>query len=156
MSITREAVQNLIVEAQKSLPVNIVSLCNSFGIRVYEVESWAENSGMIKKNSDGDSYSIYVNATHSKARRRFTIAHELAHWILHRDIIGDGILDDGLYRSGLPTPVEVEANRFAADILMPKLQVNEEWQKPDCDLECMASIFGVSRQAMAIRLGLPL
>ena len=38
MSITREAVQNLIVEAQKSLPVNIVSLCNSFGIRVYEVE----------------------------------------------------------------------------------------------------------------------
>lgn len=156
MNISRDAVQSLIVEAQKTLPVDIVALCNSFGIKVYEVENWVENSGMIKKCSDSDSYSIFVNAVHSKARRRFTIAHELAHWILHRDIIGDGILDDGLYRSGLPTPIEVEANRFAADILMPKLKVNDEWQKPDCDLDRLASIFGVSRQAMAIRLGVPI
>ncbi len=156
MNVSRDAVQNLIVEAQKSLPVDVVALCNRFGIKVYEVQDWAENSGMIKKNPDGDSYSVYVNATHSKVRQRFTIAHELAHWILHRDIIGDGILDDGLYRSGLPTPVEVQANRFAADILMPKSKVNEEWQNPDCDLDSMAGIFGVSRQAMAIRLGVPL
>ena len=75
---------------------------------------------------------------------------------MHRELIGDGVLDDGLYRSGLPVQIEVEANRFAADLLMPKSLVNREWQKQDNDIVSMATLFDVSKAAMAIRLGVPL
>ena len=157
MNPLNEEVKNRIVEAQKTIPVDIIALCKNLGIRVFEVKSWTNKmSGMIRRDADTGSYSIYVNSSHPDTRCRFTIAHELAHWILHRDLIGDGILDDGLYRSGLPTHVEVEANRFAADILMPKRRIHDEWQKPDSDLASMAVLFDVSKAAMAIRLGVPI
>jgi hypothetical protein len=37
----------------------------------------------------------------------------------HRDLIGDGLIDDGMYRSKLGGDYERQANRFAAEILMP-------------------------------------
>ena len=47
-------------------------------------------------------YAIFVNkGDRYKTRQRFTIAHKIAHFILHREAIGDGIVDDALYRSGL-------------------------------------------------------
>lgn len=60
--------------------------------------------------------AIYVNKGHHVNRRRFTTAHEIAHFILHQDFIGDGIADDGLYRSKLSNAMEAQANKLAADI----------------------------------------
>lgn len=157
MSTFNDEIEKTILEAQKNIPVDIISLCKDLGLRVFRVQNWTQAmSGMIRKDAEGETFSIYVNATHSNTRQRFTIAHELAHWILHRELIGDGVLDDGLYRSGLPVQIEVEANRFAADLLMPKSLVNREWQKQDNDIVSMATLFDVSKAAMAIRLGVPL
>ena len=157
MSTFNDEIEKTILEAQKNIPVDIISLCKDLGLRVFRVQNWTQAmSGMIRKDAEGETFSIYVNATHSNTRQRFTIAHELAHWILHRELIGDGVLDDGLYRSGLPVQIEVEANRFGGDLLMPKSLVNREWQKQDNDIVSMATLFDVSKAAMAIRLGVPL
>ncbi len=79
---------------------------------------------MIRRDAQdgGESgYVIYVNALHSEVHRRFTIAHECDHFVLHRSLIGDGIVKDALMRAqGFSSRVEYQANQFAADMLMPR------------------------------------
>lgn len=85
-------------------------------------------------------------------RRRFTAAHEIAHFILHRNKIGDSISDDEWYRSGLSNPEEVEANRFAARLLMPDHLLKQCAPVWNFDKGVLAKLFEVSEEAMAIRL----
>lgn len=147
----------IIKRHQKELPVDVVALAGAFGATVYRANSWPDNaSGMIKtdrKLGGSEGLVIYVNANHHINRRRFTVAHEIAHIIHHRDRIGDGITTDGLYRSGLGSGVERVANRAAGNILMPwswiDRLINEEGVESVDDL---ARRFQVSHDAMAIQL----
>lgn len=138
--------------------VDVVAIGEEMGIRFFKTEGWKDFvSGMIRKEEEG--YTIYVNANHTVKRRRYTAAHELAHYILHKreigDRIGNSITDDSLYRSGLSNATESEANYLAEDILMPEDQVNEMWLDPMSSLDKMAKYFNVSKQAMAVRLRVP-
>lgn len=137
------------------LPVQMVALAGDLGIDVYTVPNWpADLSGMIARTDDTPSgFTIYVNQSHPETRRRFTLAHECAHAILHPDLIGDGITDDALYRSGLSSRVEAQANRLAADILMPRNRLDELIELGITSVAELARRFNVSEQAMAIRLG---
>jgi Zn-dependent peptidase ImmA (M78 family) len=109
---------------------------------------------MIKKSETSPSgFDIFVNANHPETRRRFTIAHEIAHAVLHPHLIGDGITDDALLRSGLSDAVEAQANRMAADILMPWKKLNEYLDRGVTEIDDLARAFNVSPQSMAIRLG---
>jgi len=109
-------------------------------------------SGAIQQRP-GKSCIILVNDMDSEARARFTIAHELGHYFLHMDSMPPN--DSGLItclRSD-SSPIETQANRFAAELLMPEALVRQEYAKmviPVC--ESLAEIFQVSNQAMEIRL----
>ena len=112
---------------------------------------------MIKRDTEdgGESgYAIYVNANHSETRRRFTIAHEIAHYVLHKNLIRDGIVDDPLYRSGLSSLIETEASRFATEILMPTHLIRAAIRK-ESSISKLAKQFAVSSKATAIRLQVP-
>lgn len=149
-----EKVQHIIDAHQESAPVPVVSLAKALGLSVYTLDTFPDDlSGMIKKEED-ESYGIYVNSKHHPNRRRFTIAHEVGHFILHKKYIGDGIVDDALYRSGLGSIMETEANTFAAELLMPFHLLSRE-SSPDKSIKDMAAIFEVSEAAMGIRLGEP-
>lgn len=96
---------------------------------------------------------IYVNAADSDERRRFTIAHELGHWVLHRDYF---LQHPNKYRifprfaqPDYNDPFEREANRFAADLLVPDHLIKPVRGAAPSRL---AAIFGVSKQMMEIRL----
>lgn len=134
-----------------------VNIANALGIKVYRVPNWpGDLSGMVRRNDDAvGGFDIFVNANHPEVRRRFTIAHEIAHVILHPHLIGDGITDDALLRSGLSNSVEAQANRLAADILMPRDKLNECIQGGMTSVPILARHFQVSEQSMAIRLGVP-
>ncbi|WP_426235803.1 ImmA/IrrE family metallo-endopeptidase [Pararhizobium sp. DWP1-1-3] len=133
--------------------MDVVGLANRLGIKVYEA-AWPDTiSGKIQKDRSkggGSGFAIFVNKTHSKKRKRFTIAHEVAHFVLHEDLIGDGIFDDALYRSGLSNKVEQQANGLAADILMPWQVIQANMDK---STEELAEMFDVSNAAMTARLG---
>lgn len=138
-----------------STPVRVVPIANSLGIEVYRASNWPYRlSGVIKRNADG-LFDIYVNADHPGARRRFAIAHELAHCILHTAAIGNGIAEDALFRSSLPNSMEAEANRLAADILMPWHLLDPIIASGTTDIRRLAQEFNVSNSAMSIRLGVP-
>jgi Zn-dependent peptidase ImmA (M78 family) len=73
------------------------------------------------------------------------------------DETAGGIRDNVLYRSGAPSRVEFEANRLAADLVMPPALIDEEIRKiegqlSEPELEALARRFGVSKAAMEIRV----
>ena len=95
---------------------------------------------------------VYVNGAEPAQRRRFTLAHELGHWICQ---CLEGTAAPVYCRAteiGLDPSVkalEREANVFAAELLMPEPAVRSAWNgDPD---EC-ADRFGVSGEAMRWRL----
>lgn len=94
-----------------------------------------------------------VNRHEHRNRQRFTIAHEIAHYVLHRDVIGNELVDDTFYRSGLSEQREWEANALAAEILMPWHLITEIMRGGERDVEKLAEALQVSPAAMNIRLG---
>lgn len=142
---------------QNNIPIRIGDLAKSFGIDVKISTLDVGISGMIHPDKGG--YKIVINKHEPEYRRRFTLAHELAHFILHRDLIGSGISDNVLYRSQLSDAREAEANRLASDILMPVDKVNELRSellvsKLADAVSLLAHRFKVSEEAMRIRLGM--
>lgn len=139
-------------------PVPVGGIARELGIEVKVSALGPGKSGMIQRS--GNSYIIKLNRFESPERQRFTLAHELAHFLLHRDIIDaspDGITDNVLYRSGAPDVVEYEANALAADILMPREQVKSKLAAiggriSDAAISACADYFRVSKGAMEVRL----
>ena len=153
--ILSERYKNIIRQKQQNFSVETLPLAKDLGLSVYKVDGWKDDlSGMIKREIDGrsTSYSIYVNKNHPTTRRRFTIAHEIAHFLLHKDFINDGIVDDGLYRSGLPSAIETEANNLAAAILMPWNLINEAMKDGHSTIPLLAKALNVSKSTMSIRM----
>ena len=141
---------------QKEFPIKVGAIAKELGIIVKKATLSAGISGEIKE--EGDSVVIRVNRHDVKQRQRFTVAHEIAHFLLHRDEIGDGITDDVLYRSSLSDEMEAQANRLAADIIMPwKLIENSlkplQGKKIEEKIEIIAYEAEVSTTAMKIRFG---
>jgi Zn-dependent peptidase ImmA (M78 family) len=78
----------------------------------------------------------------------------MAHFLKHRDRVQNRLRDDRMYRSGLGTTVENEANALAADLLMPRRVVARLRNSGMKDVRTLASKFEVSLEAMERRLGI--
>lgn len=139
----------IIKDNQKSCPVRITAITEEYGIDVYNSSMSRNISGAIIK--EGDKYVIYVNDKHPKNRQRFTIAHEIAHYILHKEKIGDNLTDNAMYRSKLSNVFERQANILASEILMP-VNFVMQFIEENKSVSEMASLFKVSEGAMRIRL----
>ncbi len=140
-----------------TVPVRVGALAKALGLKVVEAALPLNISGLIQPDGE-EGFIIKVNRFESKERQRFTIAHEISHFLLHRDKINAGVVDSVLYRSRLSSRIEAEANKLAADILMPVNQVEdclgtEEFYDNNDRVASLAQHFGVSKQAMGIRLG---
>jgi Zn-dependent peptidase ImmA (M78 family) len=118
-----------------------------------------EISGLIEPSDSAPSrFRIRLNRHEMVERQRFTLAHEIAHFLLHRSEIGGGLVDDALYRSSLSTRKEVEANKLASKLVMPDGLVAQERRKVshlplDEQISRLAKLFRVSEAAMRIKLG---
>jgi Zn-dependent peptidase ImmA (M78 family) len=148
----------------KTLPVAVDEIAVGLGAQLkYEpFDGNDDMSGMLFR--DGEIIVIGINSAHSKTRQRFTIAHEIGHLVLHK---GDLFVDRTvrLNRDGKSSLAiddrEIEANGFAAELLMPETLVTSGAQKylvknqKSSDialLEHLAKVFQVSNHAMEIRL----
>lgn len=143
-------------------PVPVQRLARGCGARIVSVPGKdGDIDGFLYR--DGDEVVIGVNRDRAAVRRRFTIAHELGHLRLHEQ--GQVHVDRGFrvrLRSGVSSEgtdwEEMEANRFAAELLMPvdflrdDLKGQEFDLADDNELRLLARRYGVSTQALAIRL----
>ena len=149
--------RTVISQFQRAAPVDITALANALGLAVYDDSTLSPGiSGMITSDSSGESasgYVISVNANEHYNRRRFTVAHECAHFLKHRDRIGDGIFDDAMYRSEkMNSQEEFEANNIAAELLMPQHLVAAQVRQGFSDTSKLAQHFQVSEAAMRVRM----
>ena len=139
----------------ETIPVDLNSMAQELSIEVFEELFSDEQEGYIVKGNRFANFTIYLNTNKPDVRRRFTLAHEISHAILHSDVINQtGSMDRGI-RTGYEDYREAEANNLAADIIMPynKIRqiVDDEKINNTSDL---AERFQVSEFAMKIRLGL--
>ena len=153
--MNRQEIDKIVAGHQKISPVPVISIAKDMRMRVFRVNGgWTDDiSGSITK--ENDAYIIHVNASHPETRRRFTIAHEIAHFVLHRELIGNGIEDDAMYRSLLSNRREREANEYASELLMPWNLINIAIEGGANTIKDLATEFNVSKYAMSIRLGIP-
>lgn len=156
----------MLVEAAESAPANLDHLTERLGLKLHRAYLDDEILGMIEKY--GDTFRITLNAETTRLRQRFTLAHELGHYMFHRHLIGDGLDDAKGYRStnagkyhniNIGPEEEAEANQFAVNLLMPMEIVKREWARhgkktDDATIQAVADKFDVSRGGMRIRLGL--
>ena len=148
--------------AIETIPVPVERIAKSLGIRIEYAPLDDELSGLAHVR--GDVPIIGVNALHAPNRQRFTLAHELAHILLHREELEHAVhVDRGsLRRDALAAegvdPIEIEANAFAAELLMPTRLLISELERHPVDLEddaavaALAKRFRVSDAAMRYRL----
>ena len=153
----------------ESLPVPVEEIANSHvGLLVRDAEDLRTAPG-APPLADGQTLSglllpgrgeIWVNAEEGRQwppRRRFTIAHELGHWHLHRRAELPVFCRAAAIEPPAPEapplpPAEGEANAFAAAVLMPARLVRERYAREPRDFSTLCGMFGASGAAMGRRL----
>lgn len=147
----------------KTAPIPVHKIAKVLGavLRVSPLDE--ELSGMIFIK-DGVPV-IGVNALHHPNRQRFTIAHEVGHLLLHRDLISEqvhvdkefrGLMRDSKSATGSES-IEIEANQFAAELLIPSFlfdpaQLMSSDIDDDTPLDDLAKKFRVSKQMLVYRI----
>ncbi|MCA8037136.1 ImmA/IrrE family metallo-endopeptidase [Burkholderia arboris] len=159
-------------------PIDVDKIAELLGIRVVETSTFHSDSaltdktvGMIALEHDS-SATVWINPAQNSypPRRRFTLAHEIGHFCMHRRNGNVHFVDNSRTMSRSQSywdRNESEANTFAADLLMPegmifdigrktivayKARHDAEMMPMETFTAQMASIFSVSNQAMAYRL----
>lgn len=133
-------------------PIPVYEIAESNGINVL-FANFGANAEKVSGLCDFQNARIYVNQDDSPERQSFTMAHELGHWILHRDFyLKNPDQYPILPRFSSPdrnNPMEKEANKFAACLLVPEKLLKPVMGAP---VSALAGIFGVSRTMMEFRL----
>jgi hypothetical protein len=155
----------------ESLPVPVDSIVdNVLGLRVRLADDMTSAPGceqLSLMHLSGllltDLGEIWVNAEEAEkwpGRRRFTIGHEVGHYLLHQDdapriFCRSGDIVDAEEDPAVPTPKppdESEADAFAAALLMPEHLIRPLFERHGRDVTTLREIFGCSHKAMNYRL----
>ena len=133
------------------LPIDPFQIAKELNIKVL-FESLEKNvSGFILKEANEDPV-ITVNKNDHIHRQRFTVAHEIGHFIRRQgdDVIGYVDFRDEI--SSLGTDFEEQwSNSFAAELLMPEAGVSQRWADGE-SISSLATRYEVSKTAMEHRV----
>ncbi len=143
-------------------PVPVESIANDLGLTVEYTDLGKGVSGLLVASATGGT--IGINKRHHRVRQRFSIAHEIGHFELHanasenlfidRDYVS--FRDDRASRGEIRH--EIQANMFAASLLMPAPLLRSSIEEGHVDLgddeqvNALAGEFQVSLAAMAYRI----
>jgi Zn-dependent peptidase ImmA (M78 family) len=149
-------------------PVDVERIARKVGYEVVFLHYENDVSGTVMMNPDG-TLTIGINTFHAPVRQRFSIAHEIGHARLHASSLKTRPFVDPparvLFRDGTSSlgedPQEIQANQYAAGLLMPAAFVQSVGQRlidrnqsiaVDDFVSTLADRFEVSEQAMRYRL----
>jgi len=132
----------------KNPPIPLNKVASLFSIEIVPYPHFSNNISGTIVNRGGHVF-IGINPSHSKTRQRFTIAHELGHFLMGHDEAE--IVEDKFDKS---SDKEKEANQFASELLMPKDFILKDITEKNgrINIKDLAKRYEVSEQAMSIRL----
>jgi Zn-dependent peptidase ImmA (M78 family) len=143
-------------------PVDVMSFIKQKDIDLSYEQLDDDWSGFCVRSPGGSK--VVLNEKHHIHRQRFTAAHELGHLILHcgHDDEEQVFVDKTVAynrndaSSSGEVKKEIEANRFAAELLMPKKFIEKDIEGKESlryeDVEELAKKYEVSERAMTIRI----
>jgi Zn-dependent peptidase ImmA (M78 family) len=144
------------------LPVPVERIARQLGAELTYEPFDGDVSGMLYREAESQPPVIGVNSRQAATRQRFTVAHEIGHLMLHK---GQPVFVDSFlrvnWRAGKSGRDEVEANAFAAELLMPRRFIEREIDaaverygtlRRDALTAELANKFKVSPEAMSYRL----
>ena len=153
-SLASKLAQKLLIDSKvKYPPVELDSISEHLGIKKLPYKFSKHVSAVLMKMNAVTV--IGVNQEQPPVRQRFSIAHEIGHFILghHTETIVDSEeISEG--RFGLDSPNKIqeqEANYFASELLMPAESLKKDFSKLK-DTKALANLYQVSEQALWIRL----
>lgn len=127
-------------------PINLNLILDRLNLRLEEKELSNDISGIL----DLDNNTIIVERRHSRERQHFTIAHEIAHYCLHKN--QDSLFEDKIFFRGIDNnSIEYQANNFAGELLMPKSEFLSQIENGNKSIVGLAQHFGVSTLAIRVR-----
>ncbi|GBE16454.1 hypothetical protein BMS3Abin15_00271 [bacterium BMS3Abin15] len=145
--------------------VPIEKIAQDHGIEIRYLSLSKQVSGAMKRKSKSGNPIIIVNKEDTDERRRFTIAHELGHFLLHslssQHIDKQGIYFRDVDSSAGENIMEIQANQFAAELLMPINSLKKDFfenskliegDDPTKLIKKLAEKYKVSKQSMSIRI----
>lgn len=145
------------------IPVRVFELAAELGLGPVAADLPDNISGMIRRVGT-DRWECVYSRNHARVRQRFTVAHEIGHFIYHRSLLHKGVGDTLAYRSEgteLPNPSitreqEWQANNFASNLLVPTRWLRAAQAAGITDVRELAQRFDVSETVMRIKLRMPL
>lgn len=139
------------VDGKMRLPINPFTIAERLGIDVKRAPLEDGLAGFIIREV-GEGAEIYINESDSKVRQRFTLAHELGHYVRHQDSERIAYVDHRAELASSGTnPSEIWCNRFAAELLMPAAVVKKYWADGYA-IDELRRKFGVSEAAVNFRI----
>lgn len=136
------------------VPTNLQIISEGLGLEYVELDDPNELDGALLEI--GGMQIAMLNKAKSFIRGRFTLAHELAHIFLEHgkrdfyDAEAARELGENVPENKKPAK-EREADAFASELLIPTEQLKKHMNELK-DLDKVADIFQVSKQAMSIAI----
>ena len=96
-------------------------------------------------------YTVYLSPYTTPLRDNFTIAHEIGHYVLHYFLSEQDLTPPLWFARYGSSPIEWQANRFAAAILMPRDEFAQAYQEHRGNLHLLSGKFDVSLPAVEVR-----
>ena len=134
------------------LDFSLKEVAGSLGISIKEVPSMGSEGRILMNGNVG---IISLNSTiNNQKRNNFTIAHEIGHFILHKDLAFFSDTQKTLSEWHIKGPQETQANEFASELLMPSDSFSSQVNKKKLNIALMqvvSSYFNVSILAAFIK-----
>jgi len=143
-----------LTEVYSSPPIPVLEIAEQNGVKVVFTD-FGNKSDLVSGFCDFQNAKLYVNSEDIPQRQSFTMAHELGHWLIHREFF---LKDPDSYpyllrfnKLDSHNPLEQEANKFAANLLVPE-RLLKPLRGHVHSPSALAHLFYVSRTMMEIRL----
>lgn len=149
-AVLRKAKEQGLLDANGKLDIKTFIAKNFSSLQLLLKPLESDISGELINNHG--IWTMIINTKHPETRQRFTMSHELKHYISHRQE-SNKFSDSVFYRKNKEKDsLEYQADEFAAEILMPENYVRKAIDKGTVDVDRLADMFGVSGQAMLNRI----
>jgi Zn-dependent peptidase ImmA (M78 family) len=156
-NITRDILRNLNITVASEIDLEVITKAHDVKLKASDLDDSISGFFVIKNGIANIVYNRYQ----SLVRQRFTIAHELGHYILeHNKELSLSKTQLPIYRNEKSSTgedkMEREANLFAATLLMPadfiEFEIDNDFLNQGNRIGYLAKKFKVSEQAMSYRL----
>lgn len=134
----------------KNAPVDLDKIAKDLGFNILKYPFPEKRKGMVL--IEKGVKAIGVNSNHPICMQRYTIAHELGHFLNGHEHEENKFINDDKRFFDPYFKQEREADGFAAELLMPVDFLNKDLSEIGLDLDKLTELYQVSKKAMDIRL----